>query len=170
MKVFSEETRIKMSESAKKRCTDDWKKNKSDKTETKLDTDMVRFLYSNGATQTEIAAILSVSQKVIWRHMKNHGIQARVAAKRDQTKERNHMWKGECAKYQAFHLRINNEKGSAKSHGCSVCGANDESLWYDWANLTGKYYDTSDYAPMCRSCHRKYDKERRGDLKCQLEN
>ena len=28
---------------------------------------------------------------------------------------------------------------------------------YDWANLTGKFYDVNDYKQMCRSCHSIFD-------------
>lgn len=28
---------------------------------------------------------------------------------------------------------------------------------YHWANLTDDYMDPYDYAPMCISCHRRYD-------------
>ena len=163
MKKHSLETRQKMSESAKKRCTDSWRKMRSEKLSTNLDTNLVRFLYDGGMTQAEIAKQLGVTQKIIWRHMLNNGITTRVAAKRNQRKELNHMWKGKEASYKAFHLRVKMEKGTAASHGCSVCGTTDKSKTYDWANLTGLYFDVSDYSPMCRSCHRKYDKKRRGD-------
>ena len=124
-------------------------------------------------TQTEIAEELGVSQKVIWRHMRNHGINARKAAKRDQFRDSNHMWKGEKASYKAFHIRISTLKGKASDHGCSVCGTKDPSLSYDWANLTGNYADINDFLPMCRACHRKYDKKRKeyadalGVIECQ---
>jgi hypothetical protein len=36
-----------------------------------------------------------------------------------------------------------------------------EKKRYEWANLTGRYDDVKDYARMCISCHRKYDKKRR---------
>lgn len=41
-----------------------------------------------------LAEFLGVSQKVVWRFMKNHGIKARVAAKRNQRGENNSYWKG----------------------------------------------------------------------------
>lgn len=94
MKFFSEETRKKLSESAKKRCTAEWRKDQSEKKATKLPLDIVKSMYEQGHTQAEIAGALGTTQKVIWRFMKNNGIQARVAAKRDQTGEKNHAWKG----------------------------------------------------------------------------
>ena len=162
MKCFSDETRRKMSESAKARCTEEWRRARSEALETKLDTKLISTMYESGMTQTEIAAALGTTQKIIWRHMKNHGIKARVAKKRDQTGPRNLMWKGEYASYSAFHLRVYMAKGKASDYGCSVCGkTNKDGTSYDWANLTGRYDDIEDYAPMCRSCHRKYDKGRR---------
>lgn len=161
MKYFSDLTRQRMSEAAKRRCDDEWRKRQSEIKATALDTDKVKTLYESGMTQAEIAAELGVTQKVIWRHMKNHGIGARVAAKRDQSGAINHMWKGGSASYKAFHVRLKNKYGAAKDLGCSVCGRKDDGIWYDWANLTGNYDDINDYAPMCRACHRQYDKRRK---------
>lgn len=158
---ISEETRKKMSESAIRRCTPEWRKAQSDRLATRLDTDRIRQLYEAGHTQEEIAQMLGTTQKVIWKHMKRHGIKARVAAKRNQFGDRNHAWKGDNAKYQAMHLRLESRFGKASARGCSVCGTTDPSLSYDWANLTGNYGDINDYAPMCRSCHRRYDMSRR---------
>jgi hypothetical protein len=56
--------------------------------------EIVREMYDSGHTQVEIAEALGVSQKVVWRFMKNHGIKARVARKRDQRGEKNSSWKG----------------------------------------------------------------------------
>ena len=150
-----------MSEAAKARCTPEWRKTRSEMLETKLDTSTIRAMYESGMTQDEIAKELGVTQKVIWRHMRNHGIKARVAAKRNQEKEANCMWKGNDAKYSAFHLRVKAERGCARNYGCTVCGRKDSDATYDWANLTGKYEDINDYASMCRKCHRQYDAKRR---------
>ena len=169
MKQFSEETRKRMSESAKKRCNAEWRSNRSSLYETKLDTEQIRKLYESGMTQLEIANELGVSQKTIHGHMRRHGIQTRKAAKRNQVGERNHMWKGRDAKYKAFHLRVKTIKGRASDFGCAICGTKDQSHWYDWANLTGKYDDIDDYLPMCRSCHRKYDmKKKKEVIGCQV--
>ena len=63
MKSFSEETRRKMSESAKRRCADPaWieaQKNRG----TKLDFNAVKTMYERGMTQVEIAAELHTTQK-----------------------------------------------------------------------------------------------------------
>lgn len=115
----------------------------------------VRIAYDNGATQTEIATAEGLTQKIIWKLMKRHGLTARVAAKRDQQGSKNHMWKGGDASYKAFHQRMYKSKGQPKT--CEVCGSTGGRKTYDWANLTGKYDDPKDYKRMCRSCHSKYD-------------
>ncbi len=168
MRKISDETRFKMSLAARARCTEEWRRKKRAQSETPIDSDIVRSLYAAGHTQEEVAVKLGVTQKVIWRHMKNHGINARIAAKREQRGDKNHMWKGDDVTYKAFHVRITKAMGKAKDKGCSVCGTTDKSFSYDWANLTGKYNDLNDYTAMCRSCHRQYDKARRfgGDATC----
>ena len=94
MKKFSDEHRRNLSISAKARCTAEWRKKQSEAKATKLPYEVVMRLYENGMTQSEIGALLGVSQKVVCRFMKNHDIPARVAAKRDQRCDKNHMWKG----------------------------------------------------------------------------
>ena len=94
MKQFSEETRRRMSESAKRRCSDPKWLEAQHNRGTKLPLDRVKAMYEEGHTQAEIAEALGVSQKVVWRFMKNHGIKARVAAKRDQEGEKNSFWRG----------------------------------------------------------------------------
>ncbi len=115
----------------------------------------VRRLYRKGNTQAEIAYAVGATQKIIWRLMLRHGIDARVAAKRDQAGPKNHMWKGDEAGYSAFHERLTRKRGQPKK--CEQCGTTDPERSYDWANLTGKYEEPSDYKRMCRSCHWKHD-------------
>lgn len=94
MKRFSGETRRKMSESAKRRCSDPkWLEHQHNRG-TKLPLETVKAMYEGGSTQAEIAEALGVSQKVVWRFMKNNGIEARVACKREQHGEHNASWKG----------------------------------------------------------------------------
>lgn len=55
-----------------------------------------------------------------------------------------------------LHKRIHRKHGAAKKHPCSKCKVRQA---HDWANVTGKYTaNVEDYAPMCRSCHVKLDK------------
>lgn len=115
----------------------------------------VRELYSSGLTQEEVGEKLGLSQKVIWKLMIRHNLKARVAFKRDQRGPKNHMWKGDNAKYQAMHLRVANLRGEPKA--CMECGTEDRRKDYQWASMTGKYQDPYDYRRLCRSCHAKQD-------------
>jgi len=119
----------------------------------------VQALYVAGKTQTEIAHEFNVSQKVIWRLMKNHKVTARTASKRDQSGDVNHMWRGDKAGYQALHLRVETQRG--KPDQCNRCGRNGPNVRYEWANLTGRYGDGEDYERMCIPCHRRFDAQRR---------
>lgn len=119
----------------------------------------VERLYASGRTQTEIASDLGMTQKVVWRLMVNHGIGARVAAKREQSGPANVAWRGSLAGYQALHLRVEAARG--KPSECSRCGKAQLDCRYEWANLTGRYDDINDYERMCVSCHRRYDASRR---------
>lgn len=93
-KQFSSEHKKHLSESAKARCTSEWRKNQSIQRSAQIDTNIVKNMYDNGASQQEIATALNVSQKVIWRHMKNNGIKSRTTAKRNQCGDNNSYWKG----------------------------------------------------------------------------
>lgn len=116
----------------------------------------VRALYEAGQTQAEIARSLGLTQKIVFNVMRRHSIPARVAAKRDQFGGHNHAWKGDEAGYQALHRRLYSRYG--RPEHCSQCGTTEPGH-YDYANLSGRYHDVNDYAPMCRSCHWKYDKK-----------
>lgn len=94
MKTFSLETRAKMSASAKRRCANpEWLKTQHARA-TQLPYERVCELYNAGHTQQEIAEELGTTQKVVWRFMKNNGIKARTAAKREQRGECNSYWRG----------------------------------------------------------------------------
>jgi hypothetical protein len=125
--------------------------------------------YEQGMTQVEIAAKYGTTQKVVFRAMRNFGIKARIPTKRNQNGQNNSSWKGDAALYGSFHQRVKYARGKAKNYICSVCGTKNKSLNYDWANLTGNYGDVNDYAPMCRPCHRKFDKRKVGDCVCRQE-
>ena len=144
-----------MSRSAKRRCTPEWREAKSKSMRTKLPLKKVKQLYASGLTQEEVGEKLGVSQKVIWKFMGRNGLTARIAAKRDQWGEKNHKWKGPNASYKAMHLRMTKRFGQPKR--CETCGTTDKRRSYDWANLTGRYDDTTDYRRLCRSCHCKLD-------------
>lgn len=120
----------------------------------------VQELYGTGRTQAEIAAELGVTQKIVWRLMRHHGIIARPAVVREHIRGEVHPhWKGAAASYKAFHLRLRALYGRPRY--CQRCGTTDPRRKYDWANLTGRYDDPADYERMCRHCHRQYDAARR---------
>ncbi|TGD82852.1 hypothetical protein [Hymenobacter wooponensis] len=116
---------------------------------------LMQMYHEQGLSQKEVGEALGVSQKVVFAWLKKLEIPARVAAKRNQRGEANHMWKAGDASYTAFHHRVESLRG--KPMRCEVCGTEDESANYDWANLTGNYQDPQDYKRMCRSCHRQFD-------------
>lgn len=117
MKQFSEETRRRMSESAKRRCSDPIWLEAQHNRGTKLPLDVVTSMYEGGSTQTEIAEALGVSQKVVWRFMKNHGIKARVAAKRDQKGEKNSYWRGGIVNSTAGYVQVKRD-GHPRAKKC----------------------------------------------------
>jgi adenylosuccinate lyase len=114
----------------------------------------VRQLYSAGHTQDEVGALLGISQKVIWKLMLRHQITARIAAKRNQYGARNTMWKGDTATYAAFHLRVQQQRGTPSV--CGQCGTT-KSPRFEWASLTKNYADVQDYVRLCCSCHHRFD-------------
>src|SRR4051812_22728327 len=71
----------------------------------------VRELYGAGHTMREVAELAGTTVKVLQRLMPRNDIERRTAAKRDQTGERNHMWRGSEAGYQALHLRVEAARG-----------------------------------------------------------
>lgn len=60
--------------------------------------------------------------------------------------------------YSRYHANVRSVKGCP--HKCEVCGEDNPRKWYEWANMTGRYDDPEDYKRMCRTCHRKHDKNR----------
>jgi hypothetical protein len=164
MKQFSEETKLKMSISAKKRCSKEWKMNEAEKKRTKINDQVLIDLYKSGKTQDECATEMNVTRKVISNAMKRLNIISRKACKRNQTGTENHMWKGKNANITCKHRRLYRAFGQPEK--CDICGTTDKSKWYDWANLTGDYDNPADFKRMCRSCHRKYDNARKKAVIC----
>jgi hypothetical protein len=106
-------------------------------------------------TVREVAARIGVSPKRIETAMKRFNIPRRKSTSRNQTGPANPRWKGVDASYAAKHMRVSKVRG--RPLVCDVCGVEDPSLKYEWANLTGNYDDPSDYRRMCKSCHGKHD-------------
>jgi hypothetical protein len=123
----------------------------------KLEVEKVVSLYQDGMTQKEVGEELGFTQKVIFRVLKENGIKCRPPIPRNPKGYLNSNWKGNKVTYAAFHYRIQELRGRPKF--CEVCETTDPKKSYDWANLSGKYDDPSDYKRMCRSCHWKYDKK-----------
>lgn len=67
--------------------------------------------------------------------------------------------------YQALHIRVRKERGSANDYPCVKCGATYDDLTHNgymhWANLSNDYHDVNDFAAMCPACHGVYDAERK---------
>lgn len=118
-------------------------------------------MYDSGMTQAEIAQELGTSQKRIFTAMRRMQIPRRRSVKRSQAGEANNAWRGDDASYTAKHARVYRQRGQPMF--CSVCGTTDAAKAYDWANVSGNYNDPKDYARMCRSCHRKFDRARRSN-------
>lgn len=133
--------------------------NKYTKTLSPPKENLEKLYFGKYMTQFEIGRIYNVSQRVVFRWFRDNNIKSRKAFKRYQRGPMNDSWKGHNVTYEAFHKRVISLYGQPQE--CSICGITDKSKSYDWANLTGKYHDISDYKRMCRSCHRKYDKKRR---------
>lgn len=118
---------------------------------------MLIELYKSGMTQKEVAEEMGLTQKIIWRCLRDAKVKCRIAAPRNQRNVNNKNWKGKNVCYEAFHKRLYALKGRPMK--CEVCEATDNKRHYDWANLSGRFDDPSDYKRMCRSCHWKYDKK-----------
>jgi hypothetical protein len=118
-----------------------------------------RLYFDEGMSQDEVGAELGVSQRVIYKLMRNHGLQTRPQVKRDQLGEKNANWKGDGIAYAGCHRRV--EAAFGKPLECQRCGRTGPGCRYQWANLTGNYADVNDYERMCIPCHRRFDAERR---------
>lgn len=118
-------------------------------------------LYESGLTIREIGALTPPGVKVqlvIERYLEER----RPSGPRDQTGERNPLWKGDAAGYEAMHLRVITARG--RPSRCACCDATDPDIRYHWANLSGHYEDIYDYARLCPGCHIRLDARRRAAL------
>lgn len=63
--------------------------------------------------------------------------------------------------YATLHKRVEALHGRPKY--CEVCGTTDPTKRYEWANVTGDYFDIRNgYKRMCVSCHRHFDHSDKG--------
>ena len=125
-----------------------------------LPMDEIQKLYESGLSMRRIAQRFSVHTMTIHKHMRLHGIKSRKKGTSGHLWGKHHQnWKGDDAGYGSLHERLNNRFGTPKK--CEQCGTTDSKKTYEWANLTGNYRDIADYKRMCRSCHKKFDHQRR---------
>ena len=70
---------------------------------------------------------------------------------------------------QAVHTRLYKSRGYAREHSCIGCGRQALDWAYQYTagakelvSTTGRRYsnDLDDYAPMCRRCHSRFDREK----------
>ena len=76
-------------------------------------------------------------------------------------------WVGDDVTYNGMHHRLKSMLGSARLYGCVECGLTARDWAYDHTDPneatedgTGYPYSTDPdrYAPMCRSCHIRFDR------------
>lgn len=130
--------------------------------------DLACGMYEQGMTVAEIRAVFPKGyrvQTILERHLDYR----RACAKREQSGEKNHMWKGDSAGYSAAHLRLQVALGRANEHACSDC---DEKA-ADWSycgscpeernGVTSPPYcvHPEHYKPRCTRCHHHYDSKGR---------
>jgi|SanBayMetagenome_1026888.scaffolds.fasta_scaffold04289_7 transposase len=114
-------------------------------------------LYNSGLLQKEIGSMFGVHQSIISSFMKRHNIETRntqfpkghVSFKGDK----HPGWKGNDISYISAHQRVYRVRGKATQ--CSKCGKTEGII--DWANVSGKYYNSQDFIELCRKCHREFD-------------
>lgn len=116
--------------------------------------EMISREYAAGRSVLSIADDIGRSRKYVQSVMKRAGIKPRVAKNTKQSGPLNPNWRGDDAGYDALHRRLYTRFGKPSS--CAVCNTT-EAKRFDYANLSGRYEDIEDYAPMCRSCHAIYD-------------
>jgi hypothetical protein len=78
-----------------------------------------------------------------------------------RTGEKSWNWKGDNISYIGIHAWIYRVCGHPTT--CEICGKTNLIKHHiHWANKTGKYLrDENDWFPLCVSCHKKYDLERK---------
>lgn len=92
-----------------------------------------------------------------------HGDAAVVLAPEPHFGERNHLWTGSDATYNAVHTRLRNQRGSAREQMCG-CG-NPAAQWaYDHADPNGRVAEEGPYSvnldhyeAKCVPCHKRGD-------------
>jgi len=99
-----------MSESAKKRCTAEWRKNQSISRATPIDEQKVIETYMLGHTMVEVSEILKTTPRIVMRVLKNNNITTRKAVKRNQKGDKNNFWKGGKTISDKGYVLVKNEE------------------------------------------------------------
>lgn len=135
-KPCSEETKEKMSKSAKKRHESG---------------EIFGFQKGHGNKHSfESRKKISESTK------KRHASGEIFGFQKGETNDKHHSWKGDNVGFRGMHIWVAKEKGKASEHDCVDCG----NQAYHWSNIDHKYKRTlDDYQARCVKCHKKYDIE-----------
>ena len=139
--------------------------------ETKITRAGKRNLYVNGHNARGATMPLEVREKIAaskrgkprdsqTRRKISEALMGRPSPHRGPTSV---FWK-EDATYSSIHRWLH--RNVSKTGYCSDCGEfkgqHGRGSGTDWANISGTYSrDPSDYRELCRTCHIRYDKERR---------
>lgn len=120
---------------------------------------IVRRLYSRFLSEESIGKKLGWSRSFIHSIMEKNNIKRRISywgvkEYGYQKGQKHPLWKGNEVGYKAAHDRIGRYLG--KPSKCEVCGT-IAAKRFEWANMSGKFYDVKDYKRMCCSCHRRHD-------------
>ena len=67
-------------------------------------------------------------------------------------KVREVFWRIDPTEYRRAHYLVQSRRGKANS-----CINRCKHTDYQWANLTGHYFDRFDYVSMCVPCHTRFD-------------
>ncbi len=116
--------------------------------------------YEKKMSYEDIGKAIGVSTYSIFHFMKKNGIVSRDCrcSLKNRFGELNACWKGDDARYDAFHARVKKIRG--KPNRCDICDTT-KAKRFEWASLTKNYKDPYDYVRVCTSCHRKMDWEDR---------
>lgn len=107
----------------------------------------------------KVKKVLSDKVKRLWKNPVYREHMSKIHLGQFQPKgEKSPYWKGEIADYETYHRRVKNVRGVPRL--CELCGTTT-AKFFDWANLTGNYYDIYDFKRMCRACHLNFDRQRR---------
>ncbi len=124
-----------------------------------ISKEYLSHLYSElRISSVDIARVTGVEQASIYKCLIRYGIPTRSVGQRTYgaTGRLNPRWKGDKVGYCAAHDRL--RRLSQAPDKCSKCSKPVSSPHsHQWANLTGKFHDPSDYLWLCSSCHRMMD-------------